>query len=719
VLVFNPEYYGTPEPPLPVTFTNFFIYDQKAEVGPKDAPLSRSISYADEIHLKHSQNTFTIEFSTLSHKDRAQYRYTYLLRNYDKQWSMVSGDNKATYKNLPPGHYTFQIKGTNNDGTWNEETSSLEIYISPPWWKSFWAYGVYLLGMAGLLVLVFRLFQKFNRLHNNVRIEKELTNHKLRFFTNISHEFRTPLTIIRGMIENLNRQPDIPETARRKIAVLNRNSNMLNRLIDQLLEFRKLQNNVLTLNLECIDMVAFVHDIYQGFTEIAEQKKIRYTFECTQESFELFVDRRKIDKVVYNLLSNAFKFTPAGGEIILRLTFDDPSRTCLVVVEDNGPGIEAEKREMLFSRFMQTHFSYEGTGVGLSLVKEFVEAHKGRVWYTDNTRTGHGSVFSVELSTERTVYQGENFVTPALLGIDPHDEQASMRPESNAEVIEMPEIDDSTLSGYKMLVIDDNDDIRNFLADEFSRYFMVETAVSGETGLQMAADYNPDLIICDVMMTGMDGFEVTRLLREDFRTCHIPIILLTAHSSTEHQVQGIQSGADAYITKPFSMEYLTARVFKLIEQREQLKKRFSTEYMVGGHLVGGTNRDKQFLDLLNRIMEENLSDPEFSVIKFGRLAGQGRSIFYKKVKGITGLSPNDFIKTKRLQRAAEILSTENYTVAEAGYKVGFDDPFYFSKCFKAHFNCSPSKYRSNLAGNSDEQADENLSTDDNKQDKNE
>ena len=696
LLVFNPETFVTDENPHPVTITNFFLYDQKAEVGADGSPLKKSIAYSDRIELKHNQNTFTIEFSSLAFKDPAKNRYMYRLHHYDKQWSQVSGDNRAIYKNLPPGNYVFEVKGTNNDGVWNEEIRRLEITVIPPFWKSGWAYLLYFFFVLGAALIAIRLFVKFTNLNNNIRVEKELTNHKLRFFTNISHEFRTPLTIIRSVVENLNEQPDTSENLRKQISVLNRNSNLLTRLIDQLLEFRKLQGNVLTLDLESIDMVAFARDIHQGFSEIAGQKEIEYTFECEEESFLMFLDRRKIDKVIYNLLSNAFKFTPQGGRIKLALRFDAESKNCIISVSDNGVGIDKDKQELLFSRFMQINFSYAGTGVGLSLVKEFVDVHKGKVWHQDNETEGRGSVFVVQLSTDPEVYKGENFVNnPALPPTQPI-ESPVILPVETEKNIRIPEIDEETLSNYKMLIIDDNDDIREFLTDEFSKYFMVHVAEDGSKGFQKAVDLNPDLIICDVMMPGMDGFEVTKRLKDEFQTCHIPIILLTAHSSTEHQVEGIQSGADAYITKPFSIKFLVARVFKLIEQREQLKKRFSNDYVVNGQLITGAMQDKKFFEDITRIVEENLSDPEFTVDRFAELAQLRRTIFYKKIKGITGLSPNDFIKVKRLKHAAELLLQGGLTVAEISYKVGFDNPFYFSKCFKAQYNCSPSKYGPSL-----------------------
>lgn len=691
LLKMHPESFHAETNTPPVTLTNFFIFDQKINVGSEKSNLNKSISYADEIRLNYKENTFTIEFATLVLKDPSKNKYEYMLENYDKQWSKVSHSNTATYKNLSPGKYIFRVKGSNSDGVWNDEATVLKIVITPPFWKAWYAYLFYALLLILACYFALKLMFKFNTLNNNIKIEKELTSHKLRFFTNISHEFRTPLTLIRGAVENLNDQGGIPATAKKQINVLSRNSIILTRLIDQLLEFRKIQNNVLRLDLEETDIVEFTRDIYNGFLEVAAQKKIEYVFECQLNSFNMFIDRRKVDKIIYNLLSNAFKFTPSEGKIRLLVLIDENAKTCRIQVKDNGVGISKDKQHLLFSRFMQINFSASGTGVGLSLVKEFVDVHKGKVWYEDNA--DKGSIFNVELTTDAQIYEGENFVKSIDTEIILHDSNDKiLYPSDIAETIILPEIEDTTLSNYKMLVIDDNDDIRFFLIDEFSKHFMVDSAENGEKGLQKAIECNPDLIICDVMMPEMDGFEVTRRLKADFQTCHIPIILLTAHSSVEHQLEGIESGADAYVMKPFSLKYLVARVFKLIEHREQLKKRFSNEYVLDGNLIATTDRDKEFFDLLDKILDEHLADPEFTVDKFAEYTKLRRTIFYKKVKGITGMSPNELIKIKRLKKSAELLLTGEFTVSEISYKVGFDDPYYFSKCFKAHFSCPPSRY---------------------------
>ncbi len=405
----------------------------------------------------------------------------------------------------------------------------------------------------------------------------------------------------------------------------------------------------------------------------------------------MFIDRRKVDKIFYNLLSNAFKFTPKKGTIEFSITIEEADKLFCVEVKDNGVGIPKDKQPMLFSRFMQINFSSSGTGVGLSLCKDFVDAHKGRIWYESNPEGG--SVFHVNLSTDVSIYPDAKFVPADDDSImrKPIFAQADLISEENTEV-KLPDIDDVLISNFKMLIIDDNDDIRNFLQEEFSKYFMVYVAEDGKKGLEKAMEYNPNLIICDVMMPEMDGFEVTRQLKQNFETCHIPIVLLTAHSSAEHQLEGFESGADAYVTKPFSLKILKTRVFKMIEHREQLKKRFSNEYVLDGNLITYNDKDKTFYDLIETILESNYTDSQFSVDRFAELANVRRTIFYKKLKGITGLSPNELIKMKRLKKAAEMLLVGDLTVSEISYKVGFEDPFYFSKCFKAQFHCSPSKY---------------------------
>ncbi len=689
IIQFNPKSFVSDQNTPPVTLTNFLVNGQSLAVNEENSTLEKAISYTRKMELNYKQNTFTVEFSTLSLSDPERNSYSYILENYDSQWSPIGKANFATYKNLEPGTYVFKVKGTNSDGVWNGRYTELEIVITPPIWKSTLAYVVYLILILSGIYFALRLVWKFNKLNNDIQLEKKLTNHKLRFFTNISHEFRTPLTLIRGAVENLNDMENVPQGVQKQINVLSRNSNNLSRLIDQLLEFRKLQNQVLTLDLSETDIVAFGKDIFGGFLEMASQKEISYLFHSNLESYTMFIDRRKVDKIFYNLLSNAFKFTPKKGTIEFNITIEVADKLLCVEVKDTGVGIPRDKQPMLFSRFMQINFSSSGTGVGLSLCKDFVDAHKGRIWYESNPEGG--SAFHVNLSTDVSIYPDAKFVSADAIPQEPVLAETDLISEENTEV-KLPDIDDVLISNFKMLIIDDNDDIRNFLQEEFSKYFMVYVAEDGKKGLEKAMEYNPNLIICDVMMPEMDGFEVTRQLKQNFETCHIPIVLLTAHSSAEHQLEGFESGADAYVTKPFSLKILKTQVFKMIEHREQLKKRFSNEYVLDGNLITYNDKDKAFYDLIEGILENNYTDSQFSVDKFAELANVRRTIFYKKLKGITGLSPNELIKMKRLKKAAEMLLVGDLTVSEISYKVGFEDPFYFSKCFKAQFNCSPSKY---------------------------
>lgn len=692
LVAFNPQSFKPDTNTLPVTFTNLLIYNQIVNAGQEDSPLKQTISYSENIKLSYEQNTFTIEFASLNLKDPLKNKYTYKLENYDKKWSPPNQTNSATYKNLPYGKYLFKVRGTNSDGVWNKDFTQLHITIAPPVWLSWYAYSLYAILTIIILYFIIRIIYKLHQLQNNIQLEKKLTEHKIRFFTNISHEFRTPLTLIRNVVEKLNALNETSPQMKKQLSVLNRNSSALTRLIDELLEFRKLENKALKLEIEAIDIVEFSKEILANFLEIAQQKEIKYIFSCNKKHFQCFLDRNKFDKILQNILSNAFKFTSKKGTIELSLHFKPDTRTCLIQIKDDGIGIPEEKQDLLFSRFMQINFSSTGTGVGLSLVKELVDVHKGKVWYENNKP--QGSIFNIELPTDAESYKGEHFLDASSPKREPTHKLSDSITDSFEETKHpgLPDELNHKFKDFKVLVIEDNDDIRDFLHSEFSKHFDIELAENGKAGLEKAMETNPYLIVCDVMMPEMDGFEVTKHLKSNFDTCHIPIILLTAHSSIEHQIEGIESGADAYIMKPFSIKFLSAKIFQLLEQREQLKKRFSNEYILDGSLIS-TNQDQIFFGLVNDILDNHMSDSELTVDKFSKLVGQKRSVFYKKIKGLTGVSPNELIRIKRLKRAAELLIEGDMTVSEVAYKVGFEDPFYFSKCFKTRYKCSPSKYR--------------------------
>lgn len=680
------------EKPVSTVFTGLHINGTHMLPGMEDSPLDETMSYTRELKLKHYQNSFVIAFSTFNFLSGAS-KYSYRMPPYDSEWSIPSAQNLATYRNLPPGKYQLQVKACNVAGMWGKE-STLEIVIAPPFWQTTWAYLIYLvlIGIAGYFS--FHIIRNFNRLRNRIAIEKQLTEYKLEFFTNISHEFRTPLTLIQGALNKLVNIENPPKEMQRPLRTMDKSTQRMLRLINQLLEFRKMQKSKLALSLEETDVIAFLYEIFLSFKDTSESKHMDFSFEPSQPSYKMYIDKGNLDKVTYNLLSNAFKYTPSNGKIIFKVDILEDKQQLRIQVTDNGIGIPKEKRSELFKRFMQSSFSHSSVGVGLHLTHELVNVHKGSISYEDNE--GGGSVFTVILPTNSEIYQEKDFLVPNQLLVEEEEQQHAkefIREEKPEETFQPP-VD--PLNKRKVLIIEDDTDIREFLKEEVGVYFEVEVAADGTSGFEKASTYDADLIICDVLMPGMSGFEVTRKLKNEFTTSHIPIILLTALDIEEKYQEGIESGADAYITKPFNVSLLLARIFKLIELRDKLRQKYSNEPGLAHSIICTNDKDQKFSAKLNEILNEHMTDTEFSVNDFAGIMGLGRTVFYKKVRGVTGYSPYEYLRVMRLKKAAEMLLTEDLTIAEVAYSVGINDPFYFSKCFKNQFGVSPSAYRKKL-----------------------
>lgn len=691
LLVIDPDKIQDSETFSPVVFTDLHVNGTQINPTMEDSPLKQSLAYSDEITLKYFQNSFLIDFSTFDYSDSGRTKYMYWLENYDKGWSTPSPLNFASFKYLNPGTYVLHVKSCNGAGVWNESETTLKIVIVPPFWKTNWAMLGYVLLLIVTLYFTFRIVRNFNSLRNRINVEKQLTEYKLVFFTNISHEFRTPLTLIQGALEKIQRVADIPRDLIHPLKTMDKSTQRMLRLINQLLEFRKMQNNKLALSLEETDVIAFLYEIFLSFGDVAEQKNMNFRFIPSIPSYKMFLDKGNLDKVTYNLLSNAFKYTPSNGTIILSVTVDEVKKTLQIQVADTGVGIPKEKQNELFKRFMQSSFSGDSIGVGLHLSYELVQVHKGTIEYKDND--SGGSVFTVCIPTDKSVYSEKDFLIPGNVLLKEAGGQVHHLLELSEELPE-PEKIAEPLNKRKVLIIEDDNDIREFLKEEVGVYFEVEVAADGTSGFEKARTYDADLIICDVLMPGMTGFEVTKKLKSDFATSHIPIILLTALNSPEKHLEGIEAGADAYIAKPFSIKLLLARVFRLIEQRDKLREKFSSEPGIVRAAVCSTDRDKEFADRLAVVLEQNLSRPEFSIDEFAQLMKLGRTVFYRKLRGVTGYSPNEYLRVVRMKKAAELLlSGENLTVAEVAYKVGISDPFYFSKCFKTQFGVAPSVYQ--------------------------
>lgn len=650
-----------------------------------------SYPYSDEITLTYEQRSPNIHFSTLDYSDVRNVKYTYRLEGFDQSWSQPSSTPWAAYQKLPAGKYLLHVKACTSDGTWGKE-STLVIRIKPPFYLTSWAIMIYVLLVLGVIILVVKFVHDKNVLRNRIRLEQELTRYKLVFFTNIAHEFRTPLTLMQGSLEKEKRimkanrwQTELEKTIR----VMDKSVQRMLRLIDQLLEFRKMQAGKLKLSLQETDAVMFVKGICRMFDDAAESKEIAYSFESSEPAHAMFLDQQMIDKVVFNLLSNAFKYTPAKGSISVSLSFTD---VMTIRVADTGVGIPQEKRAQLFSRFMQSSYTGESFGIGLHLTHELVRTHHGEIVYEENE--GGGSVFVVTIPLKKDCYEASDFLVKdsPILKADLAKQRDGQEEKTTDAVPSAPP--SAPLNRRTILLIEDDNDVREFLLSELESCFDLKVASDGKTGIAMAKELDVDLIVSDVMMPGMNGFELTKRLKNSFETSHIPIILLTALSTDENVLEGTESGADAYITKPFSPQLLMARILQLLNQREILRQKFGKEPQEIRSAMLSNEQDSLFVKRLDSIVYSRLGEQDLSVDKVAGLLHLGRTIFYKKVRGTTGYTPNEYIRVIRLRKAAELLKEGEKNVSEVAYAVGFDNPYYFSKCFKEQFGMPPSQYRS-------------------------
>lgn len=649
-----------------------------------------SYPYSDEITLTYEQRSPNIHFATLDYSDVRNVKYTYRLEGFDQAWSQPSSTPWAAYQKLPAGKYLLHVKACTSDGTWGKE-STLVIRIKPPFYLTSWAIMIYVLLVLGVIILVVKFVHDKNVLRNRIRLEQELTRYKLVFFTNIAHEFRTPLTLMQGSLEKEKRimkanrwQTELEKTIR----VMDKSVQRMLRLIDQLLEFRKMQAGKLKLSLQETDAVMFVKGICRMFDDAAESKEIAYSFESSEPAHAMFLDQQIIDKVVFNLLSNAFKYTPAKGTISVSLSFTD---VMTIRVADTGVGIPQEKREQLFSRFMQSSYTGESFGIGLHLTHELVRTHHGEITYQENE--GGGSVFVVTIPLQKDCYEASDFlVKDSPIQKADLAKQRDGQEEKTTDAV--PSAPSAPLNRRTILLIEDDNDVREFLLSELENCFDLKVASDGKAGIAMAKELDVDLIVSDVMMPGMNGFELTKRLKNSFETSHIPIILLTALSADENVLEGTESGADAYITKPFSPQLLMARILQLLNQREILRQKFGKEPQEIRSAMLSNEQDSLFVKRLDSIVYSRLGEQDLSVDKVAGLLHLGRTIFYKKVRGTTGYTPNEYIRVIRLRKAAELLKEGEKNVSEVAYAVGFDNPYYFSKCFKEQFGMPPSQYRS-------------------------
>nr|WP_315196150.1 two-component regulator propeller domain-containing protein [uncultured Flavobacterium sp.] len=679
--------------PMPI-ITEFKIQNEEIYPGKEingQVPLLTDLNYSKEVELSYKNRDFSIQFSTPSFTNEKLNKFEYMLEGFDKNWIATNSNSRTVqYTNLYPGDYVFKIRSSNSDGHWSK-TASYQISILPPFWLTVPALLLFLLLLGVIFYFVNKEIKNRIRLKQELLTEKvkreqdvKLNNEKLRFFTNISHELRTPLTLILGPAKQLMDEGNASEYQKSRYNLIHQNANRMLNLVNQVLDFRKAQAGELKLRVSETNIVAYSKNIFDSFKELAYNKNIRLGFTTENENIVGWIDNDKYDKILYNLLSNAMKFTNNYGNVDLFLRLKDGEEGLLVIeVSDNGIGIPLKSQEKIFKRFYQVTNSKEhntGSGIGLSLVKSLVELHKGIIKVVSSP--GNGSIFTVEIPIDRNFYNDKE----AFEYVVKNDNHSMSIPEKTIKKILQ-----NTELKQKILVVEDNIELRKYLVDYLSDYYKVYEADNGEEGLKICRQIKPILCVSDVMMPVMDGHEFCTELKKDEFISHIPVILLTALSENEDKVKGYGIGADSYIVKPFEPSLLITVIENIIKTRLELKAKFSGEVESKIGLLTHSPIDEEFMEKITGLINDNLSEMDLSTEFLCDKLGVSSSKLYRKIKELTDLAPNEFIRTIRLKKSAELLKTKKYNVSEVTDLVGFNDPLYFSRCFKKQFGFPPSK----------------------------
>lgn len=685
-----------------VFFSDFRLYNQSVKVGP-DAPLKKNIRKTKKIKLNYDQNDFSFEFAVLSFSQTSKNEYAFQLVNHDDGWQKVGNRREAYYTNVPPGYYIFKVKGTNNDGIWSGHEAAVEIIISPAWYNTYWAYSLYIVIITGLLVWGIQTIVNRERLQTQLQVEhmelskmQELDEMKSSFFANISHEFRSPLTLILGPLKAMYDNVEF-SSIKEQVSMMIRNAESLLNLINQLLELSKLESGKMRLEAVEQDVCKFLKPVIHSFSSFAARKNISYKVTVPKGEISIFFDREKLEKIVVNLLSNAFKYTPEFGHVAFELV-EGKDRVTLVV-KDDGIGIPEDEMEYIFNRYYRVRDAKnkksKGTGIGLSLTKELVELHRGEIDL--ESKENEGSVFIVHLKKGTDHLNPEDFSSTD--GEFKYENQELFKSDQQANAQPLAESLESLEDQEKqplVLIIEDNNDIRGYIKQILEPDYRIIESDNGMDGSELALERIPDLIISDIMMPGLDGFEVCKKVKEDMKTSHIPVILLTAKASNDSALEGFEKGADYYITKPFNPKLLALRVRNVLNIHDHIKNNLLNKKTLNIEPanVKIASRDESFIKDAMRIVEDNMSNSEFYVDDLGRELGLSRMQLYRKLKGLIGQSANEFVRSIRLKRAAQLIRQNQLTISEITYQVGFNDLQYFRDCFKKQFGVNPSEYAS-------------------------
>lgn len=694
----------------PVVLEQLSVNNHPVEVGDKSAILDKVLNGMETICLAYNENNFSISYQALNYIYATQNQYAYKLEGYDTDWNYVGERNSAFYTNLSPGKYVFLVKASNNDGVWNEEGRSLIIIVQPPLWRTWYAYLFYVIALAAIIYGILYYVNIKRNLEAGLKMkqlekqkQEEFHQAKIRLFTNFSHELRTPLMLIITPFEELVKRVDIPAELHDKLSIIYKNAQKLLLLVNQLMDLHKNQAGSMGLKVSEGDICEYIKEIYYAFNQIALTNEVKFTLNCTPKTINGWFDKSLLEKVVFNLLSNAFKYTASGESVLMEVSEVtlkelDPKRTdglykdensqyVILKVKDSGKGIEEGEADKIFTPFYQipetSGINLSGTGIGLSLVYTIVQLHRG-VIYVDHTET-KGACFVVILPVSRSAFSEEQIESREI------DKIAEI---TNTEdiLVSLPVTENKDQPKYKILLVEDDKDVRDYLKKSLEAEYIVIEAADGVRAYEKVVQDFPDLVLSDIMMPKRDGLELCTMIKNDIRIGHIPVILMTARSMVVHIKEGFQAGADDYIVKPFNMDVLQTRIRSLLASREQLKKLYGKRFSPDVMGIEVKSADERFSQKLFDVIEKNISNEKLDVELLCTEIGISRANLYRKLKSITELSPMELIRNKRLEMAAKLLKESEMNVSEIASHLGFNSHSYFSNSFKAFYGCTPTEF---------------------------
>ena len=680
-VAFDPRTFAENRQVPAVAITDFLLFNKEVSVGETDSPLKSSITFSDKVVLTADQNSFSFRIAALSYQAPRMNKLMYKLEGFDEGWLTIGESPLVTYSNLGYGDYVFKVKASNSDGVWNEQETSLHLSILPPFYLSGWAYCFYVLFFMGCLVCVIFYFKRRNyrKQHRQMEMleqekEREVYHAKIDFFTNVAHEIRTPLTLIKGPLENIILKKEVDSETKEDLYIMKQNTERLLNLTNQLLDFRKTETRGFRLNFTECDVVAVLRETYLRFTSLAKQKGLDFILELPQECFMADVNQEALTKIISNLLNNGVKY----ASTYLRISLETDEKAFHIRTFNDGEMIPDTMKEEIFKPFVRLDKEDEvttGTGIGLALSRSLAELHQGSLMMEKGEEV---NCFCLTLPVNQ-----DSTITLSAENVSQVEENSCGWEQEETDTKEKKPM---------ILVVEDNPDMLAFVRKQLTTEYSVLTAMNGIEALAALDNHYVNLVVSDVMMPQMDGFELCKTIKSDLSYSHIPVVLLTAKTNIQSKIEGLELGADAYIEKPFSVEYLLANISSLIHNREKLRQTFAKSPFVAANTMALTKADEEFIWKLNDIIQANLHNPEFSMEDMADALKMSRSSFYRKIKGVLDLSPNEYLRLERLKQAAQLLKEGKSRVNEICYTVGFNSPSYFSKCFLKQFGVLPKDF---------------------------